>query len=59
MATRYAQATYDVYILLKYKTFELFAMLILSQIAVAEEDPYLSAISSEAKKVESAKPTTQ
>jgi hypothetical protein len=55
MATRYAQFTCDLYILLIYRLFVLFAMLMLTHIAGAEEDPYLSAISSEAKKVESSK----
>lgn len=58
MATRYARFTRDFYILLKYKVFLLFAMLLFTQLTVAEEDPYLSAISSEAEKVESSKAAT-
>ncbi|MEW8010867.1 MAG: hypothetical protein AB2766_08455 [Candidatus Thiodiazotropha endolucinida] len=58
MATRYARITCEFYIFLKFKVFALFAMLLFAQFTVAEEDPYLSAISSEAEKVESTKVTT-
>ncbi|MEW8026988.1 MAG: hypothetical protein AB2792_04595 [Candidatus Thiodiazotropha sp.] len=58
MATRYARITCEFYIFLKFKVFALFAMLLFAQLTVAEEDPYLSAISSEAEKVESTETTT-
>ncbi|MET0060847.1 MAG: hypothetical protein AB2552_07205 [Candidatus Thiodiazotropha endolucinida] len=58
MATRYARITWEFYIFLKFKVFALFAMLLFAQFTVAEEDPYLSAISSEAEKVESTETTT-
>ncbi|MES9990580.1 MAG: hypothetical protein ABW098_01400 [Candidatus Thiodiazotropha sp.] len=54
MATRYAHTTCGIRILLKYKVFTLFMMILVSHFSIAEEDPYLSAISSEAEKVESA-----
>ncbi len=58
MAAPYVEITCDLYILLIYKIFVFFALLVLTQISVAEEDPYLSAISIEAEKVESAEITT-
>ncbi|MBT2968603.1 MAG: hypothetical protein B6D72_20195 [gamma proteobacterium symbiont of Ctena orbiculata] len=57
MATRYARTTCGIRILLKYNVFPLFVMFLFSQFSVAEEDPYLSAISSEAEKVESTETT--
>ncbi|MEW8507601.1 MAG: hypothetical protein AB2598_12940 [Candidatus Thiodiazotropha sp.] len=58
MATRYAHATCAVRILLKYKVFVLFIMFLSPHYVGAEEDPYLSAISSEAEKVEPAETTS-
>lgn len=52
MAARY---TCERYKLLKYKIFVLYAMLLFAQFAVSEDDPYLSAISLEAAKVEKTK----
>jgi hypothetical protein len=53
MAARYDRITYESCILLKNKIFTLFAMLVFMHFSVADEDAYLSAISSEAEKVES------
>ncbi|PVV16582.1 MAG: hypothetical protein B6D77_00830 [gamma proteobacterium symbiont of Ctena orbiculata] len=57
MATRSARITCESYILLKNKIFALCTMLLFMQFSFAEEDPYLSAISIEAEKVESTETT--
>ncbi|WP_316367963.1 hypothetical protein [Candidatus Thiodiazotropha sp. CDECU1] len=57
MATRSARITCEFYILLKNKIFALCTMLLFMQFSIAEEDPYLSAISIEAEKVESTETT--
>ncbi|MES9969557.1 MAG: hypothetical protein ABW092_05950 [Candidatus Thiodiazotropha sp.] len=59
MATRDTRITYEPCILLKNKIFTLFAMLLFMHFSIAEEDPYLSAISIEAEKVESTETTSK
>ncbi|MCU7920216.1 MAG: hypothetical protein KZQ95_17940 [Candidatus Thiodiazotropha sp. (ex Epidulcina cf. delphinae)] len=56
MAARTVRLDAMLCILLKRHAFALFLICAFAQIAVAEEDPYLSAISSEAEKVDAAQP---